>query len=38
MTIPKPNELAKHPIKDIEQLPTGSKTVSLDLLELSIDP
>ncbi len=35
MTIPKLNELVKRPIKDIEQLPTPSRTVSLDLLELN---
>ena len=35
MTIPKLNKLVKRPIKDIEQLLTPNKTVSLDLLELS---
>ena len=35
MTIPELNELVKCPIKDIEQLLTPSRTVSLNLLELS---
>ncbi len=33
VTTPKSNELVKLPTKDIEQLPTPSRTVSLDLLE-----
>ena len=35
MTILKLNDLAEPPIKDIKQLPTSSKMVSPDLLELN---
>src|SRR6266567_8249929 len=37
MTIPKSNKLAKHPTKDIKQLLTLSRTVSLDLQGLQDD-
>src|SRR6266571_3230922 len=37
MTIPKSNKLAKRPTKDIEQLLTLSRTVSLDLQGLQDD-
>jgi hypothetical protein len=35
MTIPKSNDSAEPPMKDIKQLPTPSRTVSLDLLEIN---
>ena len=38
MTTPKLNDLAEPPIKDTKQLPTPSRTVSLDLLEINAIP
>ncbi len=38
MTIPKSNNLAELPIKDIKHLPTPSRTVSPDLLETNTTP
>jgi hypothetical protein len=38
MTTPKSNDLVELPIKDIKQLPTPSRTVSLDLLEINTTP
>ena len=35
MTIPKLNDLVETPIKDIKQLLTPSRIVSLDLLEIN---
>jgi len=37
-TTPKSNDLVEPPTKDIEQLPTPSRTVSLDLLETNTIP
>jgi len=37
-TTPKSNDLAEHFIKNIKQLPTPSRTVSLNLLESSTTP
>jgi hypothetical protein len=37
-TTPESNDSAEHPIKDIEQLPTPSRTVSPDLPESSTTP
>jgi hypothetical protein len=37
-TTPKSNDLAERPTKDIEQLPTPSRTVSPDLLEINTIP
>jgi len=38
ITTPKSNDLAEHPTKDIKQLPTPSRTVSPNVLELSTTP
>ena len=37
-TTPKLNNLVEPPMKDIEQLPTPSRMVSLDLLEINTTP